>query len=157
VSLLWHKFSGCCDSSTFQTQVSTPSSFVIGESYYLETEIYSGCSYLITTGYTSGITVVSILNTPSSGYSTCSACTTVYACLPLPSPSPTPTNTQTPSATTTKTPTPTKTATPTRTTTQNATPTNTPSQTKTPFVSPSNTQTPTPNVKLSEPLEEMEE
>ena len=143
MSLLWHKFSGCCDSVTFQTQVSTPSPFIVGESYYLETEIYSGCSFFISTGYTSTVSVVSILNIPSSGYSTCSACTTVYTCLPLPSPTPTPTNTKTPTNTPSQTLTPTKTTTPTKTPTPNVTPTITPSNTKTPFPTRTATQTPT--------------
>ena len=144
--IVWHTFSGCCDGNLYQSQVSTPSPYSIGSSYILETEVYTGCYELVSTGYTSGAVVVNIFSSDTTSYSACTSCTAVYACLPV---SPTPTSTQTP--TNTKTPnasvTPTRAPflTPTRTPNQTGTPFSTVTPTKTQFVTRTPTKTPLPS------------
>ena len=57
-ALIWYKFSGYCNNSIFQVQVSDPPyGYTIGEYYYVATNIYSGCTVAIATGYTSGVTI----------------------------------------------------------------------------------------------------
>jgi hypothetical protein len=144
--IVWHTFSGCCDGNLYQSQVTTPSPYSIGSSYILETEVYTGCYELVSTGYTSGAVVVNIFSSDTTSYSACTACTAVYVCLPV---SPTPTSTQTPTNTLTPnasvTPTRAPFLTPTRTPNQTGTPFSTVAPTRTPFVTRTQTGTPLPS------------
>jgi len=156
----WYSFSGCCSGTTFQVQSSLPTSaFTAGFSYYLETDQYTGCSQYLSSGFNSGATEYILFSSNTTSYSSCTACTLVYPCVPgptptptsTPAPSPTPTRTATPTPTVTttqtvtpsNTPTPTITNTPTVTKTPTNTPTVTPTVTKTPTNTPTVTNTPT--------------
>lgn len=158
--LEWYSFSGCCSGTTFQVETSLPTSaFTAGYSYYLETNQYTGCSQFLTSGFNPSLPEYSLYSANTTSYSSCTACTLVYPCVPGPTPTPTstpapsptptrtvtptPTITNTPSITSTKTPTPTVTKTPTMTQTPSNTPTVTPTVTKTPTNTPTVTNTPT--------------
>jgi uncharacterized delta-60 repeat protein len=141
--IVWHTFSGCCDGNIYQSQISTPNSFSLGNSYVLETEVYTGCYEFISTGFTVGATVVSIFSSDTTSYSSCTFCTTTYVCLPsTPTPTITNTPTNTPTNTSTHTPTRAPFLTPTKTPNETVTPTQTITQTKTQF--PTRTPTKTP-------------
>ena len=136
MALNFYSFSGCCSGTTFQIQTTySAGTFSANTFYYLITDNYTGCSQYITSGYSSGTTEYNLISANTVSYLSCSACTTVYPCVP--GPSPTPTSTPAPTTTPTKTPTqtPTITTTPTTTPTVTKTPTNT--------VTPTNTITPT--------------
>lgn len=147
MALNWYSFSGCCSGTTFQIQSNySGGTFSANTFYYLITDNYTGCSQYITSGYNSGTTEYNLISANTVSYLTCSACTTVYPCVP--GPTPTPTSTPAPSATPTKTPTPTPTitATPTKTPTKTPTPTQTKTPTNTPTSSVTPTVTPTPSI-----------
>ena len=155
MALNFYSFSGCCSGTTFQIQTTySAGTFSANTFYYLITDKYTGCSQYITSGYNSGTTEFNLISANTTSYLTCSACTTVYPCVPGPSPTPTSTPaptttpTKTPTTTPTKTTTPTTTATVTKTPTSTVTPTNTitPTKTATPTVTPSVTKTSTPTV-----------
>ncbi len=148
-SLEWYIFSGCCDNTTFQVQSLTPpANFAEGSSYYVSTDQYTGCTTLIGTGYTAGITVYTLQNYSPQVFANCNDCISYYPCSPVPTktptgtPAPTPGFGLTPTNTRTQTPTPTNTVTRTPTNTSLlSTPTNTstPSQTPTKTLTPTNT------------------
>jgi len=149
--------SGCCNNSVFQVQTAIP--FSVGLVYNLETNKYSGCSEIISIGYSSGVTTHILTSANTTSYASCAACTSSNPCPPAPSPIPsstpaptttptvtptkTPTNTPTNTVTPTVTPTVTQTVTPTKTSTPTVTPTITPTNTVTPTITPTNTVTPT--------------
>ena len=160
MALNWYSFSGCCSGTTFQIQSNySGGTFSANTSYYLTTDNYTGCSQYLTSGFVSGRTEYNLISANTTSYLTCSACTTVYPCVPGPTPTPTstpapsatptktptntPTKTVTPSATPTKTPTQTQTKTPTNTPTSSVTPTITPTPSVTPTITPTVTKTPT--------------
>ena len=155
MALNFYSFSGCCSGTTFQIQTTySAGTFSANTFYYLITDNYTGCSQYITSGYSSGTTEYNLISANTVSYLSCSACTTVYPCVP--GPSPTPTSTPAPTTTPTKTPTqtPTITTTPTTTPTVTKTPTNTvtptntitPTKTATPTVTPTVTNTVTPTL-----------
>jgi hypothetical protein len=140
-------FSGCCFGEEFILYtVPIAANPITGFTYYIESDIWSGCavcieSTLSSVGYNfQSLTLVS----------DCTTCTSSHIC-PTPTPTPTPTNTptltQTPTNTITQTQTPTLTQTPTNTTSQTQTPTNTPTVTKTPTNTITQTPTSLGNVK----------
>jgi YVTN family beta-propeller protein len=140
-SLEWYIFSGCCDNTTFQVQSLTPpANFAEGSSYYILTDQYTGCTTLIGTGYTAGITVNTLDNYSPQVFANCNDCTLYYPCSPVPTQTPTRTPPPTPGFGITPTVTRTQTQTVTRTVTR--TPTNT-SLLPTPTNTPTNTLTPT--------------
>lgn len=146
MALNWYSFSGCCSGTTFQVEAPKPPyNFSSGNTYYLITDQYTGCSQYLSSGYVSGTTVYNLQSGSTLSFSSCTQCKSAYPCVP--GPTPTPTSTPAPSATPTKTPTntPTKTVTPsiTPTKTPTKTPTNTPTKTVTPTKTPTNTPTPT--------------
>ena len=58
MAFAWYKFSGCCNGTTFQSQINdTPTFGSVGNSFYAEFDIYSGCTTIIGTGYDSGYTI----------------------------------------------------------------------------------------------------
>ena len=140
MALNWYSFSGCCSGTTFQVEASKPPyNFTSGNTYYLITDQYTGCSQYLSSGYVSGTTIYNLQSGNTLAFTSCTQCISTYPCTP--NPSPTPTTTPAPTTTPTKTPTttPTKTTTPTITPTKTTTPTNT----KTPTPSVTNTRTPT--------------
>jgi len=140
LALNWYSFSGCCSGTTFQVEASKPPyNFTSGNTYYLITDQYTGCSQYLSSGYVSGTTIYNLQSGNTLSFTSCTQCISTYPCTP--NPSPTPTTTPAPTTTPTKTPTttPTKTTTPTITPTKTTTPTNT----KTPTPSVTNTRTPT--------------
>ena len=148
MALNWHSFSGCCSGTTFQVEAPKPPyNFSSGNTYYLITDQYTGCSQYLSSGYASGTTVYNLESGSTLSFTSCTQCITTYPCVP--NPSPTPTTTPAPTTTPTRTPTttPTKTTTPTTTPTKTTTPTNT----KTPTPSVTNTKTPTvtPTVSIT--------
>jgi len=160
LALNWHSFSGCCSGTTFQVEAPKPPyNFSSGNTYYLITDQYTGCSRYLSSGYVSGTTVYNLESGSTLSFTSCTQCISTYPCVPGPTPtptstpapsatptktpSPTPTKTVTPSPTPTKTPTKTPTNTPTKTVTPTKTPTNTPTPTKTPTNTPTVTKTPT--------------
>jgi len=155
-SIIWYRFSGHCNNSIFQVQVSVPPyGYNIGEFYYVITNLYSGCSVALATGYSASV-AVHTFGDSYGAFPTLSACTTLYSCPSLPAltptstsaPTPTPTNTNTLTRTPTNTPTKTATATNTPTKTATQTSTNTPTKTYTSTATPTSTSgttvTPTP-------------
>ena len=160
MSLNWFIFSGCCSGTTFQIEAPTPPySFSTGNTYYLITDQYTGCSQYLSSGYASGTTVYNLESGSTLSFTSCTQCITTYPCVPGPTPTPTstpapsatptktptntPTKTVTPSITPTKTPTQTPTKTPTNTPTPSITPTHTPTSSITPTQTPTQTKTPT--------------
>ena len=160
MALNWHSFSGCCSGTTFQVEAPKPPyNFSSGNTYYLITDQYTGCSQYLSSGYASGTTVYNLESGSTLSFTSCTQCISTYPCVPGPTPtptstpapsatptktpSPTPTKTVTPSITPTKTPSPTPTKTPTQTPTPTKTPTNTPTSSITPTQTPTQTKTPT--------------
>lgn len=160
MALNWYSFSGCCSGTTFQVEAPKPPyNFSSGNTYYLITDQYTGCSQYLSSGYASGTTVYNLESGSTLSFTSCTQCISTYPCVPGPTPtptstpapsatptktpSPTPTKTVTPSITPTKTPSPTPTKTPTNTPTPTKTATNTPTPTKTPTNTPTVTKTPT--------------
>ena len=123
-------FQKCCDKSVFILE-SIPSEYIftLGNTYYVETNIFSGC--------VTNVRCVSETPLPRHQYgsltlySSCEKCVYIYPCS---TPTPTPTNTSTPTKTTTQTP--------TQTTTNTSPVTNTPTPTKTQTPTQTTTQTP---------------
>jgi len=151
LALNWLSFSGCCSGTTFQIQSTySAGTFTVGNSYYLETDFYSGCSQYLTSGFVTGTPIYNLLTINLTSYSSCTACTTVNPCIP--GPTPTPTSTPAPTTTPTKTPTQTPTLTKTPTTTPSHTPTPTQTQTLTKTPTPSVTPTLTPTVSVTSSL-----
>jgi hypothetical protein len=145
-SIIWYKFLGGCNGEIFQTQATAPpASFAINGFYYLQTDVYIGCSQLLSTGFTKGVTVYNLVSYDGAVFTSESSCVSYYPCVPLPSPSPTLTNapTQTYTKTVPVTSTPPITPGPTNTASVTRTPTNTPTRTITPSISPTKTVTPT--------------
>jgi uncharacterized protein (TIGR02145 family) len=128
-------FQDCCTPNIYKVG-SFVTSITIGESYYITTDGFSGCTTAISgPSYTNQYNIISF-----ETFISCFECSNSYAC-PDVTPTPTPTITETP----TQTPTPTITETPTQTPTITETPTQTPTNTATPTntVTPTNTTTPT--------------
>ena len=147
MALNWYSFSGCCSGTTFQVEAPKPPyNFTSGNTYYLITDQYTGCSQYLSSGYVSGTTVYNLESGSTLSYTSCTQCITVNPCVP--GPTPTPTSTPAPSSTPTKTPspTPTKTPTPTNTPTKTNTPTPTKTSTNTPTPTKTPTNTPTPSI-----------
>jgi hypothetical protein len=135
-------FQDCCNNDLKFKVGLLPFGLTIGNSYYVETNGYSGCTTLISeTRVSIQYSTTTVLTDEGSS---CNGCIVKHSIVcPTPTPTPTPTNTQTPTQTTTPTFTPTQTATNTMTptTTNTTTPTNTPTQT--PTKTPTPTMTPT--------------
>ena len=142
-SLEWYIFSGCCDNTTFQVQSLTPpADFQIGNYYYLLTDQYTGCTSLISTGYSPSVHVISLQSYSPQVFTNCTDCITYYPCGIFPTLTPTTTPPPTPGFGVTPTNTITKTQTITRTQTRTSTQTpNLPTQTQ--FSTPTPTKTPT--------------
>jgi len=118
-------FQDCCDSSIKFKVGSLPGTVIIGESYYVETNGYTGCTTVISG---TSVSVQYSETTALTKMDDCADCLTKLSIV-CPTPTPTPTTTTTP----TRTQTPTPTNTPTRT----VTPTRTPTMTPTTSVQPS--------------------
>jgi hypothetical protein len=140
-----YQFSACCDGSLYYT-IGLPINLTVGNVYYIESNLFSGCTTVIT--YSGTGTLLSVTSTTLSD--SCATCETGYPC-PTPSETPTstvtPTPTVTPTNTVTPTITPTNTQTPTVTPTPSVSPTSsvTPTITPTSTITPSVTTTPTPS------------
>lgn len=156
MALNWYSFSGCCSGTTFQVEAPKPPyNFSSGNTYYLITDQYTGCSQYLSSGYASGTTVYVLESGSTLSFTSCTQCISTYPCVPNPSPTPTstpaptttptktPTSTPSHTPTSTKTPTPSITATSTKTPTPSVTKTQTPTQTPTRTVTPTLTPTPT--------------
>ena len=144
-------FNSCCFNEEF-ILYSVPfiSAPIIGNVYYIETALWSGCA----TSISSTLSSVGYQFNTIALQTDCSSCDSIYIC-PTPTPTMTPTQTQTPTQTSTQTPTntatPSQTATQTNTQTRTQTPSNTrtpnptktPTSTQTPTQTPTSTQTPT--------------
>jgi hypothetical protein len=103
-SIIWYRFSGCCNGDVFQVQASTPpASFNISGFYYVQTDVYVGCSTLLSTGFTSGANTYNLVNYDGTNFIDCSDCQTYYPCIPGPTPSVSSTPPPTPIATNTAT------------------------------------------------------
>ncbi len=140
-SIIWYRFSGCCNGDIFQVQASTPpASFNISEFYYVQTDFYIGCSQLLSTGFTSSVNTYNLVNYDSTNFIDCTDCQFYYPCIPQP--------TQTQSSISAPTRTPTSTATPTKTPAITPAPTNTPSVTTTSSVTPTPTITKTSTCQI---------
>jgi hypothetical protein len=132
-------FQDCCDETIKFKVGSLVQSLNIGESYYVVTDGYSGCTIAINETLVS-VQYLETLVLSQEG--NCETCNVKYSKVcPTPTPTPTPTNTETPTPTPTPTETPTQTPTNTETPTQTPTPTITETPTQTP--TPTNTETPT--------------
>ena len=132
-------FQDCCDETIKFKVGSLVQSLNIGESYYVVTDGYSGCTIAINETLVS-VQYLETLVLSQEG--NCETCNVKYSKVcPTPTPTPTPTNTETPTPTPTPTETPTQTPTNTETPTQTPTPTTTETPTQTP--TPTNTETPT--------------
>lgn len=149
-SLLWIQVSGCCDNNLFQFQYLSPTyTFSANTSYYVITDLYTGCTYTVGSGFNTGYTVHNLVSASTLTFTSCTECETTFPCAPVPTRTPTPTPRPSTTPTRTPTPTPTITLTPTHTPTQTVTqtPTNTPTVTQTPTntatVTPTRTVTPT--------------
>ena len=104
-SIIWYRFSGCCDGSIFQVQVNTPPIlFEINNFYYLITDVYIGCTNLLSTGFTSGVDIYNLSSYDSITFIDCPDCVNYHPCQSLPTPSPTSSPPPTPSITRTVTP-----------------------------------------------------
>ena len=135
-SLLWIQVSGCCDNNLFQFQYLSPTyTFSANTSYYVITDLYTGCTYTVGSGFNTGYTVHNLVSASTLTFTSCTSCESTFTCAPVPTRTPTPTPRPSSSPTRTPTPTPTITLTPTHTPTQTVT--------KTPTVTPTVTQTPT--------------
>lgn len=135
-SLLWIQVSGCCDNNLFQFQYLSPTyTFSANTSYYVITDLYTGCTYTVGSGFNTGYTVHNLVSASTLTFTSCTQCQSTFPCAPVPTRTPTPTPRPSSSPTRTPTPTPTITLTPTHTPTQTVT--------KTPTVTPTVTQTPT--------------
>jgi hypothetical protein len=138
-------FQDCCDSNIKFKIGSLVQPVTVGESYYVQTIGYTGCTRAIDeTQVSAGYTTAIILNNEGN----CNSCNVKYSIVcPTPTPTPTitstvtPTVTPTPTVTSTPTLTPTSTLTLTPTNTSTVTPTTT--VTETPTLTPTNTSTPT--------------
>ena len=116
-------FQDCCDESIKFKVGSLVSNLNVGESYYVETNGYSGCTTFITG---TSVSIQYSATTVLTYEIDCVSCNTKKSIVcPTPTPTPTPTNTPTP--TITQTPTVTQTQTQTLTPTNTVTPTITPS------------------------------
>ena len=148
MALNWYIFSGCCSGTTFQVEAPTPPyNFSSGNTYYLLTDQYTGCSQYLSSGYSSGTTVYNLESGSTLSFTSCTQCILTYPCVT--GPTPTPTSTPAPSATPTKTPTNTPTVTVTPSHTPTHTPTQTPTQTPTHTPTPSITPTHTPTSSIT--------
>jgi YVTN family beta-propeller protein len=148
LALNWYSFSGCCSGTTFQVEAPKPPyNFSSGNTYYLITDQYTGCSQYLSSGYSSGTTIYNLQSGSTLSFTSCTQCISTYPCVP--GPTPTPTSTPAPSATPTKTPTPTPTKTVTPSITPTKTPTQTPTQTSTNTPTPSITPTHTPTSSIT--------
>jgi hypothetical protein len=119
-------FQDCCDSNIKFKVGSLPGGLIIGESYYVQTNGYTGCTTFIseTPVFTQYPTTIVLVDEGD-----CNSCKVKRSIVcPTPTPTPTSTLTSTPTSTLTSTPTPTvtKTVTPTHTSTPTVTPTTTP-------------------------------
>jgi len=146
-----YQFSDCCDGTLYYTE-DILSTLIVGNVYYIESSLYSGCTTVVP--YSGTGTLISVTGvTPSDS---CITCTSAYG--PCPTPSPTPTQTPTPTPTPSITPTTSITPTPSITPTNSVTPTVsitpsltpaaslTPTPTPTPTITPTSSVTPTPSV-----------
>ena len=146
-SLLWIQVSGCCDNNLFQFQYLSPTyTFSANTSYYVITDLYTGCTYTVGSGFNTGYTVHNLVSASTLTFTSCTQCQSTFPCAPVPTRTPTPTPRPSSSPTRTPTPTPTITLTPTNTVTPSITPTNTPTRTVTPTNTLTATPTPTPSL-----------
>jgi len=128
-------FQDCCDSSIKFKVGSLVSNLNVGESYYVVTNGYSGCTTFITG---TSVSIQYSATTTLTYEIDCYSCNTKKSIVcPTSTPTPTPTLTPTPTNTMTLTMTPTMTPTNTMTVTM------TPTVTTTPTLTPTNTSTPT--------------
>jgi hypothetical protein len=131
-------FQDCCDESIKFKVGSLVSNLNVGESYYVETNGYSGCTTFITG---TSVSIQYSATTTLTYEIDCYSCNTKKSIVcPTPTPTPTITSTVTPTITPTPTVTSTQTLTPTPTVTE--TPTNTPTNTSTPTLTPTITPSP---------------
>ena len=98
MALNWYSFSGCCSGTTFQVEAPKPPyNFSSGNTYYLITDQYTGCSQYLSSGYASGTTIYNLQSGSTLSFTSCTQCISTYPCVPGPTPTPTitPTTTQT--------------------------------------------------------------
>jgi len=123
-----YTFEDCCDTNNRFNVSDIPGTLFVGNFYFLNTSVFSGCAQVIT--LQSGLPIYTLIN--STSYGDCITCLITESVIcSSPTPTNTPTNTETP------------TETPTNTPTNTETPTNTPTNTETPTNTPTNTPTPT--------------
>jgi hypothetical protein len=132
-------FQDCCNNGLKFKVGSLPFGLTIGNTYYVETNGYSGCTTLISE---TPVSIQYSATTVLIDDGNCNSCNVKHSIVcPTPTPTPTATVTQTPTQTTTPTQTPTQTTTNTMTPTMTVT--MTPTVTETPTNTPTNTSTPT--------------
>jgi len=132
-------FQDCCDSNIKFKVGSLPGGLTIGQTYYVVTNGYTGCTTFISE---TNVSIQYSATTILTNEGNCTSCNVKYSIV-CPTPTPTPTITSTVTPTLTSTPTLTPTQTTTNTMTPTMTVTMTPTNTMTVTMTPTNTSTPT--------------